>query len=108
MAFLTGSEKIPALGLPPQITVTFKHDCRNGCKCFPIVSTCSLTLDIPAHICNEEAMFKVFERALKEDVRRRDLYFTIYRERDLFINRIKRGEGGGSFLPAANLNLSYF
>ena len=90
MAFLTGSEKIPALGLPPQITVTFKHDCRNGCKCFPIVSTCSLTLDIPAHICNEETMFKVFERALKEDVRRRDLYFTIYRERDLFINRIKQ------------------
>ena len=53
-------------------------------------------------------MFEVFERALKEDVRRRDLYFTIYIERDLFINRIKRGEGGGSFLPAANLNLSYF
>ena len=73
--------KIPALDVPPQISVTFKHDCRNDCKCFPIVSTSSLTLDIPAHICNEETMFEVFERALKEDVRRRDLYFTIYRER---------------------------
>ena len=68
MAFLTGSEKIPALGFPPQITLTFKHDCRNGCKCFPTVSTCSLTLDIPAHIGNEEKMFEVSERALKEDV----------------------------------------
>ena len=68
MAFLTGSEKIPALGLPPQITVTFKHDCSNGWKCFPIVSTCSLTLDIPAHIGYEETMFEVFEGALKEDV----------------------------------------
>ena len=68
MAFLTGSEKIPALCHPPQITVTFKHNCRNGSKCFPIVSTCSLTLDIPAHIRNEETMFEVFERVLKEDV----------------------------------------
>ena len=68
MAFLTGSEKIPALGLPPQITVTFKHDCRNSCKCFLIVSTCSLTLDIPVHIRDEETMLEVFERALKEDV----------------------------------------
>ena len=68
MAFLTDSEKIPALGLPPQITVTFKHDCRNSCKCFPIVSTCSLTLDILVHICDEETMLEVFERVLKEDV----------------------------------------
>ena len=68
MAFLTGSEKIRALGLPPQITVTFKHDCRNSCKYFPIVSTCSLTLDIPVHIGHEETMLEVFERALKEDV----------------------------------------
>ena len=68
MAFLTSSEKIPALGLPPQITVTFKHNCTNNCKCFPIVSTCSLTLDISAHIRDEEMMLEVFERALKEDV----------------------------------------
>ena len=68
MKYLTGSEKIPALGLPPQITVTFKHDCRNSYKCFPIVSTSSLTLDIPARIRDEETMLEVFERALKEDV----------------------------------------
>ena len=68
MAFLTGSEKIPALGLPPQIVVTFKYDCRNCCKCFPIVSTWSLMLDIPVPIHDEETMLEVFERALKEDV----------------------------------------
>ena len=68
MAFLTGSGKIPALGLPPKITVTFKHDFRKRCKCVPIVSTCSLTLTIPAYIHDEETMLEVFERALKEDV----------------------------------------
>ena len=46
------------------------------------MSTCSLTLAIPAYIRDEETMLEVFERALKEDaaldeVRRSDLYFTI-------------------------------
>ena len=68
MDFLTGSEKIPAFDLPPQTTVTFKHNYRNCCKCFPIVSTCSRTLDIPVYIHDEETMLEVFERALKEDV----------------------------------------
>ena len=68
MAFLTGSEKNLASGCPPEIVAIFKHDCRNSCKCFLIVSTCSLTLDIPVHICNKETMLEVFERALKEDV----------------------------------------
>ena len=36
--------------------------------CFPIMSICSLTLDIPVHIRDEETMLEVFERALKEDV----------------------------------------
>ena len=37
MKFLTGSYRIPVLGAPPIIKVNFKHDCANGCRCFPTV-----------------------------------------------------------------------
>ena len=70
MSFLTGSEKIPTFGLPPQITVSFKHDCQNQgtCWCFPTVSTCSYSVDIPVHINNDEAMLQAFTRGLSEDI----------------------------------------
>ena len=70
MSFLTGSEKIPTFGLPPQITVSFKHDCQNqGTSwCFPTVSTCSYSVDIPVHINNDEAMLQAFTRGLSEEI----------------------------------------
>ena len=61
-------KKIPALGFPPQITVTFKNNCRNSYKCSALVSTCSLRLDIRTHIRDEETILEVFERGLEEDV----------------------------------------
>ena len=69
MSFLTGSGKIPTFDLPPQITVSFKHDCQNQgmCRCFPTVSTCSYTVDIPVHI-NDEATLEAFTRGLSEDI----------------------------------------
>ena len=70
MSFLTGSEKIPTFGLPPHITVSFKYDCQNQwtCRCFPTLSTCSYSVDIPVHINNDEAMLQAFTRGLSEDI----------------------------------------
>ena len=60
MKFLTGSYRIPLLGAPPSIEVNFKHDCVNGCRYFPTVSTCFFTLELPVHIQTEEEMLSVF------------------------------------------------
>ena len=68
MKFLAGSYRIPVLGAPTNIEVNFKHDCVNGCRCFPTVSTCSFTLELPIHIQNEEKMLSVFSTALVADV----------------------------------------
>ena len=68
MKFLTGSYRIPVLGALTNIEVNFKHDCVNGCRCFPTVSTCSFTLELPIHIQNEEKMLSVFSTALVADV----------------------------------------
>lgn len=87
MAFLTGSGKIPALGLPPKITVTFKHDFRKRCKCVPIVSTCSLTLAIPAYIHDEETMLEVFERAFRICQKMRKIFCTSF-VFDLYFTRL--------------------
>ena len=46
MTFLTGSCRIPVLGAPPSIEINFKHNCVNGCRCFPTVSTCSLYIRV--------------------------------------------------------------
>ena len=40
---------MPVLGAPPTIGVNFKHDCVNGCRCFPTVSSCSFALGFPVH-----------------------------------------------------------
>ena len=63
MKFLTGSERIPALGVPPAIELTFNHKCPPGCKCFPTVSTCALTLDIPVHV-REDEILTIFSTAI--------------------------------------------
>ena len=68
MKFLTGSYRIPVLGAPPSIKVNFKHDCVNGCRCFPTLSTCSFTSELSVHIQNEEEMLSVFSTALVADV----------------------------------------
>eukprot|EP00794_Sanderia_malayensis_P001483 gene1483-1640_t len=44
MKFITGCTQLPALGFPNKITVTFRHGCRDGCKCRPTSSTCDLEL----------------------------------------------------------------
>ena len=68
MKLLTGSYRIPVLDAPTSMEVNFKHDCVNGCRCFPTVSTCSFTLELPVHIQNEEEMLSVFSTALVADV----------------------------------------
>ena len=55
---------MPILSAPPSIKVNFKHDCVNGCRCFPTVLKCSFTSELPVHIQNEEEMLSVFSTAL--------------------------------------------
>ena len=62
MKFLTGSYRMPALGAPPSIEVNFKQDCVNGCRCFPTVSTCSFTLELPVHIQNKRKCYPCFQQ----------------------------------------------
>ena len=50
MKFLTGSETIPAFGVPTKIEVSFNHGCSKSCRCFPTVSTWSFNLIILIHV----------------------------------------------------------
>ena len=59
MKFLTGSYRIPVLAAPPSIAVNFKDDCVNVCRCFPTVSACSFTLELPVHIQNEQEILSI-------------------------------------------------
>ena len=68
MKFLTGSETIPAFGVPTKIEVSFNHGCPKSCRCFPTVSTCSFSLIIPFHVKRDEEMVTMFEAALLGDV----------------------------------------
>ena len=73
MKFITGSEKIPLVGLPAAIRVLFRHDCRLGsngshCRCLPVVSTCDIFIKMPVHIITEEQMRDSFEMAINNEI----------------------------------------
>jgi hypothetical protein len=56
--FIIGSEHIPPLGLPKQITAKFKHGCQERCRCRPTASTCDLSITLPVHYHNDYNLFK--------------------------------------------------
>ena len=64
--FITGSASVPPLGLPNNISVTFKHGCLPGCKCRPTASTCALTLVLPCHANSMVEMEELFTSALRD------------------------------------------
>ena len=68
MKFLTGSEAIPAFGVPTQFEASFNHGCRESCRCFPTVSTCSFSLNVSIHVKNDEEMVTMFGTALLGDI----------------------------------------
>ena len=68
MKFLTGSETIPAFGVPTKMEVSFNHGCLESCRCFPTISTCSFSLNIPIHVKYDEEMVTMFGTALLGDV----------------------------------------
>ena len=65
---LTGSETIPAFGVPTKIEVLVNHGCPKSSRCFPTVSTCSFSLIVPIHVKDDEEMATMFETALLGDV----------------------------------------
>ena len=65
MLFLSGSARIPPLGLAQNIKVIFKHDCDVSCQCKPRASTCSLNLFLPIHYDSEEKMIDAWYQAIK-------------------------------------------
>ena len=73
MKFITGSEKIPLVGLPAAIIVLSKHDCRLGsngshCQCLPVVSTCAIFVKLPVHIITGVQMKDFFEMAIYNEI----------------------------------------
>ena len=68
MTFLTGSETISAFGVPTKIEVSFNQGYAESCRCFPTVSTCSFSLNIPIHVKDDEEMVTMFGKALLADV----------------------------------------
>ena len=73
MKFITGSEKIPLVGLPAAIIVLSKHDCRLGsngshCQCLPVVSTCAIFVKLPVHIITDVQMKDFFEMAIYNEI----------------------------------------
>ena len=68
MKFSTGSETIPAFGVPTKIEVSFNHGCPKYCRYFPTFPTFSFSLIIPIHVKDDEKMVTMFETALLSDV----------------------------------------
>ena len=73
MKFITGSEKIPLVGLPSAIRVLFKHDCQLGSNGshywrFPVVSTCAIYIKLPVHIITEVRMRDSFDMAINREI----------------------------------------
>ena len=68
MKFLTGSETIPAFGVPTKIEVSFNHGSPKSCRCFSTVSTCSFSSIIPIHVNDDEEILTMFETASLGDV----------------------------------------
>jgi hypothetical protein len=66
--WMTGSKTIPPLGFPKKYSVQFVHDCEEGCRCRPTVSTCDITLKIPVHLSTEEDMRDILKSAIKDCV----------------------------------------
>lgn len=71
MKYLTGSERIPPLGLPPCINIEFKHNCKPSkegtvCNCLPVVSTCAMRITLPVHIKTDECMVDKFTFAIED------------------------------------------
>ena len=62
MKFLTDSCRMPILGAPSSIEVNFKHNCVNGCRCFPTVSICSFTSELPVHIQDKRKYYPCFQQ----------------------------------------------
>ena len=56
--FITGCERVLPLGLPKHITVKFKHDCMERCRCRPTASTCDLSVTLPVHYHDNYSEFK--------------------------------------------------
>ena len=68
MKFLTGSETIPAFAGSTNIEVLFDQRCPESCRCFPTVSTCSFSLNIPIDVKDDKEMITMFGTALLGDV----------------------------------------
>ncbi|CAB3988304.1 G2 M phase-specific E3 ubiquitin- ligase-like [Paramuricea clavata] len=66
LKFVTGTNQIPPLGFPKNISVGFQHGCLPSCKCRPKASTCSLTLTLPIHADSSAAMQELLISALTE------------------------------------------
>ena len=59
MKFVSGTSSIPNLGLSGKLKVQFKYWCllsNRICKCKPTISVCALSLILPVHYSNKEAM----------------------------------------------------
>ena len=65
MKFLTGSETFPTFGIPTKIAISFNHGCPKSC--FPSVSSCSSSLNIPIHVKDDEEMLNICGTALLGD-----------------------------------------
>ena len=68
MKCLTGSETIPALVVATEIEVLFNHGCPKCYQYFPIVSTCSFSLNIPIHAKDDDEMVTISGTALFDNV----------------------------------------
>ena len=73
LKFVTGSEKIPLVGLPSAIRVLFKCVCRvgsngNHCRCLLVGSTCAIFIKLPVHIITEVQMRDSFEMAINNEI----------------------------------------
>ena len=66
MKFITDTNKVPTLGFPKYINVSFLHGRKENCRCRPTSSTCELTMYLPVHYQSYGAVADIFMSALRD------------------------------------------
>ncbi|KAL9951675.1 hypothetical protein ACROYT_G044393 [Oculina patagonica] len=66
MKFITGTNKVPPLGFPKKINVSFIHGCEENCRCRPTSSTCDLRVNLPVHYQSYDVAAELFLSALRD------------------------------------------
>ena len=68
LMWVTESKSVPPLGFSKVFTCRFVHDCNDGCRCRPTVSTCDFIIKLPVHLQNDQDIKDIMLSAINDSL----------------------------------------